>query len=228
MTEKDDYVAPPKKELEGDYVVPPKKMQGEKEYVKPPTNHSTATNATKKEEVIPPKKVTEEVVYPNNSSLSNQGESYFSTPKMNLKFYLTGYLIFMSLFSLSSFLENGFHFTWLLGIGYIILSNYTLSWFSDYQRAKGGSFAWFFTPYGSVKVSALSSGAMNFQKGTVKQDWTGNYKTNTRTDVAGHLGMFFVLMIIIEILKLFITVPLAFFTIFLHKQTITKYRKLVQ
>lgn len=156
-----DYVAPPKKKKDSDndnkdYVVPPKKD----DYVAPPkkgqSNSSDyvdpSSDEWKKNSVFQTKPSSE---YPKDSELDPQiipysgYGGYFDTPKQDFSFYLTGYLVISLLQYFASFREMGF-FGKIFWFGYILLSNYTYSWYADYRRFKGGILGWFFTPYGWI------------------------------------------------------------------------------
>ncbi|HEM3673210.1 TPA: hypothetical protein U1C95_000416 [Streptococcus suis] len=253
VQEKEEYVSPPAKETGNDYVAPPKKSSND--YVAPPKKSSNDYVAppkkTSSDYVVPPKNTHNDYVSSSqkefvsesdewvnippigdNTSYSNQqtydpyvNPSYFGTPKVGFMFYLTGYVLIGVLGTV--FNEDYTLFRKIISIAYFILSNYTYAWFADYQRYKGGFFAWFFTPFGSAKLGWSSSLFANYRKGEVRTGFFGGYSTSSRTDFGAHLLHIIIVTAITEVLKFWIVVPIAFITLFTHKSTIRKYNQLV-
>ncbi|NQP55008.1 hypothetical protein HO912_06770 [Streptococcus suis] len=253
VKEKEEYVSPPAKETSNDYAAPPKKTSND--YVVPPKKTSNdyvvPPKKTSNDYVVPPKKTNNDYVSSSqkefvsesdervnmppigdNTSYSNQqtydpyaNPSYFGTPKVGFMFYLTGYVLIGVLGTV--FNEDYTLFRKIISIAYFILSNYTYAWFADYQRYKGGFFAWFFTPFGSAKLGWGSSLFANYRKGEVRAGFFGGYSTSSRTDFGAHLLHIIIVTAITEVLKFWIVVPIAFITLFTHKSTIRKYNQLV-
>lgn len=216
---KDDYVSPPKKD---DYVSPPKRD----DYVAPPKKgQSSSSDDWKKNPTFQTKPSSE---YQKDSELDPQiipysgYGGYFDTPKQDFSFYLTGYLVISLLYYFSSFQEMGF-FGKIFWFGYILLSNYTYSWYADYRRFKGGILGWFFTPYGGIRSGFAASSMMDYSTGKVKRGFFGGYKMKMKKDIWSHLFSFMILTIIIEAIKYMITTPIAFISLFFHKSTVRKY-----
>ncbi|KRM84200.1 hypothetical protein [Liquorilactobacillus vini] len=237
MTKEQDYIKPPKKTTTAvtDYVQPPKKQATNDDYVKPLKEQISAQDYVK-----PPKKPISSTEYASTAQeqrpVADQLLSYFQTPKVKLNFYLTGYFFLMCVVYLpaawsklsspaGSRLVAIINF--ILLIAYILLSNYTYSWYADYQRYKNGAFSWFFTPFGSAKAGYASSAFMNYQTGHVSRGLFGNYKYNSSTNVGKHILIFIIVTLVTEILKFIINIFIAFITIFTHKSTINKYQALV-
>lgn len=207
---KNDYVVPPQG-TGNDYVAPPRQNQND-DYVAPPQQNTVAqdhTGVNKQVDYVDP--------YVN--------PSYFGTPKVGIRFYLTGYLAIASFMVITS--ETYSTFLKIIFLAYILLSNYTYSWYADYQRYKGGDFSWFFTPYGSAKVGWSSSQFSNYRTGTISKGWLGNYKYSERESYSSHIIHVVVVTLILELLKFMIAAPIAFITLFTHKSTIQKYNALV-
>lgn len=258
MDEEKGYVAPPKKDAGNhqEYVVPPKKDEEyiappkmnssqSSEYVAPPkgnqANHQAESTPKQSNETIGQSRESMDEIYTTDSA-DSFFKRYFHTPKVGWRFYVTGYLILMFLCYVPQTWEN-YRLANQLGgvtqgipafikllvlIGYILLSNYTYSWFSDYQRAKDGAFAWFFTPYGSVKAGMASSAFLNFQKGTVKRGIFGSYQVDSHASVGKSMLAMILIIIVTELLKFIVAIPLAFLSLFLHKRTIQKYSSLIE
>lgn len=224
MTKEQDYIKPPKKTTTAvtDYVQPPKKQATNDDYVKPLKEQISAQDYVK-----PPKKPISSTEYASTAQeqrpVADQLLSYFQTPKVKLNFYLTGYFFLMCVVYLpaawsklsspaGSRLVAIINF--ILLIAYILLSNYTYSWYADYQRYKNGAFSWFFTPFGSAKAGYASSAF-------------GNYESKSNIGVSDHLLIFIIVTVIVEMLKFIINMFIAFITIFTHRRTINKYRALV-
>ena len=213
----DDYVAPPKRD---DYVAPPKKGQSNSsDYVDP------SSDEWKKNSVFQTKPSSE---YPKDSELDPQiipysgYGGYFDTPKQDFSFYLTGYLVISLLQYFASFREMGF-FGKIFWFGYILLSNYTYSWYADYRRFKGGILGWFFTPYGGIRAGYAASSMMDYSTGKVKRGLFGGYKMKMKKDIWSNLFSFVIFTIIIEVIKYMIATPIAFISLFFHKSTVRKY-----
>lgn len=212
-------------------------MRKESNYVKPPKPQ------TKVEEYVePPKKTTSTTDYADTSQaqtrIVNGLRSYFQTPKVKIGFYLTGYLFIMCAAYLPlSWLKvndptESHHLVamikFVLLISYILLSNYTYSWFCDYQRYKNGSFSWFFTPYGGLKTGYASSDFMNNLTDYVPKGMLGNYKDKLKDGVGlPTLPVFIMITLGVEMLKFMINIFIAFYSVFAHKKTIDKYKALV-
>lgn len=214
---KDDYVAPPKRD---DYVAPPKKGKSNAlDYVDP------TSDEWKKNPVFQTKPSSE---YPKDSELDPQiipysgYGGYFDTPKQDFSFYLTGYLVISLLQYFASFREMGF-FGKIFWFGYILLSNYTYSWYADYRRFKGGILGWFFTPYGGIRAGYAASSMMDYSTGKVKRGLFGGYKMKMKKDIGSHLLSFLIITLIVEIIKYFVAIPVAFISLFFHKSTVRKY-----
>ena len=217
---KDDYVAPPKKDdyvtppKRDDYVAPPKKGQSSSsdDWKKNPTFQTKPSSEYPKEE---PKLDPQVIPY------SGYG-GYFDTPKQDLSFYLTGYLVISLLYYFSSFQEMKL-FGKIFWFIYILLSNYTYSWYIDYRRFKGGLLGWFFTPYGGIRAGYAASSMMDYSTGKVKRGIFGGYKMKMKKDIWSHMFSFMILTIIIEAIKYMIATPIAFISLFFHKSTVRKY-----
>ena len=214
---KDDYVAPPKRD---DYVAPPKKGQSNSsDYV------DSSSDEWKKNPVFQTKPSSE---YPKDLELDPQiipysgYGGYFDTPKQDFSFYLTGYLVISLLQYFASFREMGF-FGKIFWFGYILLSNYTYSWYADYRRFKGGILGWFFTPYGGIRAGYAASSMMDYSTGKVKRGLFGGYKMKMKKDIGSHLLSFLIITLIVEIIKYFVAIPVAFISLFFHKSTVRKY-----
>lgn len=246
MSDDKGYVKPPKKEtvaVDNGYVKPPTMTAAPTDdYVAPPKAKVMASQTTY---VTPPRVAPQNQgprsnPAPAKSATQQSHSGYFATPHVGWRFYLTGYLVLMVLTFVPSSLTNfrqalafgriGAELSHVVSlavlIAYILLSNYTFSWLADYQRAKGGIFAWFFTPFGSARAGIASSSFMNFQKGTVTRGMFGGYQMQARTDVGKHVWYFLIITIILELLKFVITIPVAFISLFLHGSTIRSYRAL--
>lgn len=232
MTNKDEYVAPPKKD--GGYVLPPKSKQSQAEVT--PVNQ-VSENPEKKEDISIRDDNTIDFSKANNESnfkiedeasqITNINIKYFGTPKVSFRFYINTYSIFGAFYLLVQFLSYGItanFIAWLLFLG---ISTYTYSWYADYKRFVGGIFAWFFIPFGGVKLASASASFMNFHSETVKKSWTGNYKASYRTNIGQYTWWLIIVTIIIEGLKFILELVIAFMTIFTHKSTIHKYNNAV-
>lgn len=190
---------------ENDYVAPPGASDEQNnDYVTPPG--STGQNHS-------------DYVQPNQYESSDTG--YFDTPEGSLIMYLSGYLILM-LYGI----WNGDYgvFTKILLTAYALISNYTYCWYAEYKRFTGGSFAWFFTPYGSLKAGKGSSEAMDYRKVTVNRGLFGGYTATESKDYGSHFITFLIVTVVLEFLKFMIAMPIAFVTLFTHKSTIAKYK----
>lgn len=231
----DDYVKPPQRGKEEEYVEPPHQKntvvmpnRPAEGYVAPPS---------KDDYVAPPTKASEEYVAPPTgrtipySSADRQNSdpydnpTYFGTPKVGMMFYLTGYLVLSLLFLWMDDYRSGFEK--LLGTAYVLLSNYTYAWFADYQRYKGGPFAWFFTPFGSAKAGWASSLFADYRKAEVSEGFFGGYKVNSHKDFSAQFIHVIVWTCLLECLKYFVVLPIAFVTLFTHKSNIRHYNQLV-
>lgn len=215
-----DYVKPPKRQ-DDDYVAPPRKQDDG--YVAPPKRFEEST--TVKYENLNQSSNPSKTQHNAQTADPYTNPRYFGTPKVGLKFYLTGYVM-LSLLLLYMEQDLGF-IGKMVAAGYVLLSNYTYSWFADYQRYKNGFFSWFFTPYGSVKAGWGSSWFSNYQKGTVTRGFFGGETVSSRTNYKAHFLHIVIVALILELIKYVITVPLAFVSVLLHKQTIRKYNALV-
>ena len=132
---KDDVVAPPKKD---DVVAPPKKD----DVVAPPKRDVVAPPQRPSDVVAPPQRPSDVVAPPQrpgnvvappqngrNAGQTQMNEDKIKTPKMGIKFYLSGYLIWMLLIFVvfGSFGD----FTKVILTLYIAASNFTYCWFAD-------------------------------------------------------------------------------------------------
>lgn len=184
MANKDDVVVPPKKD---DVVAPPKKD----DVVAPPKRPSDVVAPPKRDDIVAPPKRPSDVVAPpqrpsdvvappqrpgnvvappqnrGNSGQTQMREDKIKTPKMGIKFYLSGYLIWMLLI----FVVFGTFgdFTKVILTLYIAASNFTYCWFADYQRYKGGPGSQLFQRYYSISASASIASGMNHTTGSVKK-----------------------------------------------------------
>ena len=225
-----DYVAPPKRKKDSDndnkdYVVPPKKD----DYVLPPKKgQSSSSDEWKKNPTFQTKPSSE---LRDDGALGVQNipfsgydgyVGYFETPKQDFSFYLTGYLVISLLHYFASFQNMGWFWKIFL-FGYILLSNYTYSWYADYRRFKGGILGWFFTPYGGIRAGYAASSMMDYSTGKVKRGFFGGYKMKMKKDIWSHLFSFVILTIIIEVIKYMIATPIAFISLFFHKSNFRKY-----
>ena len=154
---KDDVVAPPKR----DVVAPPKRPS---DVVAPPQRPSDVVAPPQRPSnvVAPPQRPGNVVAPPQNRGNSGQTqmrEDKIKTPKMGIKFYLSGYLIWMLLI----FVVFGTFgdFTKVILTLYIAASNFTYCWFADYQRYKGGPGSQLFQRYYSISASASIASGMN-------------------------------------------------------------------
>lgn len=232
MTDKnDEYVKPPRND---EYVKPPKKD----EYVKPPINKNVEykeSNYQKKQE-----NNYEKVEYNKNEYKEIENDyvdpydnpSYFQTPRVGLKFYINSYLIFFLIFivaerNLVSYAQPNGMIKTIFILLYGLLSNYTYSWYADYKRYVGGRFAWFFRPYGTVKLASASSLFMDYHKGEESTDWLGNTKIKYKRDLSTTFLTFIIILFVTELLKFYVALVIAFITIFTHKRTIRKYNRAV-
>ena len=205
-----DYVAPPKKKKDSDnkdYVVVPKKGQSNSSDYVDPTSDEWKKNPvfqTKPSSEYPKE---EPKLDPQVIPYSGYG-GYFDTPKQDLSFYITGYLV-ISLFNyITSFNELGLwgKIFWPI---YVLLSNYTYSWYIDYRRFKGGILGWFFTPYGGIRAGYAASEIMDYSTGKVKRGLFGGYKMKMKKDIGSHLLSFLIITFIVEIIKYFVAIPVA-------------------
>lgn len=115
----------------------------------------------------------------------------------------------------------------LFWTAFILFSNYTFSWFSDYQRTKGGMFSWYFTRFGTGQLGILYSTSQNYQNVSVSKGWFGTYNVNSKIDWWKHFWMGILITVIAEFVKFLFSIPIAFVSIFIHKRTIRKYRELL-
>ena len=213
MVNKDDVVAPPKK---GDVVRPPKKD----DVVAPPK---------KDDAVVPPQRPGDVVAPPQNNGNSGQTqmkEDKIKTPKMGIKFYLSGYLIW----SLLIFVVFGSFsdFEKVVITLYVLASNFTYCWFADYQRYKGGPGSQLFARYFSVSASASIANGMNHTTGSVKRTWTGGYKVSSRRSISDTVTTFLLTYLAMELVKLLVNIPIAFYTLFTHQKMLRKYTALIE
>ena len=213
MVNKDDVVVPPKK---GDIVAPPKKG----DVVAPPK---------KDDAVVPPQRLGDVVAQPKNNGNSGQiqmKEDKIKTPKMGIKFYLSGYLIW----SLLIFVVFGSFsdFEKVVITLYVLASNFTYCWFADYQRYKGGPGSQLFARYFSVSASASIANGMNHTTGSVKRTWTGGYKVSSRRSISDTVTTFLLTYLAMELVKLLVNIPIAFYTLFTHQKTLRKYTALIE
>ena len=213
-SQKDDVLAPPKKD---DVVAPPKRD----DVVAPPKRPSDV--------VAPPQRPGNVVAPPQNGRNSGETqmkEDKIKTPKMGIKFYLSGYLIW----SLLIFVVFGSFgdFTKVILTLYIAASNFTYCWFADYQRYKGGPGPQLFARYFSVSASASIASGMNHTTGSVKRTWTGGYKVSSRRSISNTVTTFLLTYLAMELVKLLINIPIAFYTLFTHQKTLRKYTALIE
>lgn len=218
MANQNQYIKPPSKDNnkvinnDDEYIKPPSKKEAE--YVKPPTIEETAN-----QNVTYDNKSKDEFIDPYKNP------SYFSTPKMGITFYINSYIIISSIFILISF-DYSF-LKGMLYLAYFLLTNYTYSWYADYKRYVGGRFSSFFNPYGTVNMAKASSKFMDYYESSSSTNWLGETKTTYKRDVGSSLILFLAILIFSELIKYFITLPLAFITLFFHKKTIRKYNEAV-
>ena len=240
MVNKDDVVVPPKK---GDIVAPPKKgdvvVPPKKDDVVAPPKKGDVVRSPKKDDVVAPPKKDDAVVPPQrpgdvvappqnngNSGQTQMKEDKIKTPKMGIKFYLSGYLIW----SLLIFVVFGSFsdFEKVVITLYVLASNFTYCWFADYQRYKGGPGSQLFARYFSVSASASIANGMNHTTGSVKRTWTGGYKVSSRRSISDTVTTFLLTYLAMELLKLLINIPIAFYTLFTHQKTLRKYTALIE
>lgn len=241
----DEYVTPPKREDE-EYVAPPKKNTAaaqtfnsqEDDYVAPPqsSNAAAASKNLAAKKTEQPKKMQPATVaaapksqnkkakpQPNKPIEKKRG--YFDTPKQSWRFYMTGYLV-VSLLLYYEMVWSSIRTGWpvkLFWLVYIVGSNYTFSWLSDYFRFKGGVLGWFFTPYGSVKSGMAYASMKSYQTGNVKKTWGGQYKIQTQNSTSRSLFSIIVVTVIVEVLKYIVCAPVACLSLFFHKKTMENY-----
>ena len=229
---RDDVVAPPKRD---DVVAPPKRD----DVVAPPKRDDVVTPLKRDDVVAPPKRPSDVVAPPQrpgnvvappqngrNSGQTQMKEDKIKTPKMGIKFYLSGYLIW----SLLIFVVFGSFgdFTKVILTLYIAASNFTYCWFADYQRYKGGPGSQLFQRYYSISASASIASGMNHTTGSVKKTWTGGYKMSSRRSISDTVTTFLLTYLAMELLKLLINIPIAFYTLFTHQKTLRKYTALIE
>ena len=222
MVNKDDVVVPPKK---GDIVAPPKKG----DVVRPPKKDDVVAPPKKDDAVVPPQRPGDVVAPPQNNGNSGQTqmkEDKIKTPKMGIKFYLSGYLIW----SLLIFVVFGSFsdFEKVVITLYVLASNFTYCWFADYQRYKGGPGSQLFARYFSVSASASIANGMNHTTGSVKRTWTGGYKVSSRRSISDTVTTFLLTYLAMELIKLLVNIPIAFYTLFTHQKTLRKYTALIE
>ena len=240
MVNKDDVVVPPKK---GDIVAPPKKgdvvVPPKKDDVVAPPKKGEVVRSPKKDDVVAPPKKDDAVVPPQrpgdvvappqnngNSGQTQMKEDKIKTPKMGIKFYLSGYLIW----SLLIFVVFGSFsdFEKVVITLYVLASNFTYCWFADYQRYKGGPGSQLFARYFSVSASASIANGMNHTTGSVKRTWTGGYKVSSRRSISDTVTTFLLTYLAMELVKLLVNIPIAFYTLFTHQKTLRKYTALIE
>ena len=229
---RDDVVAPPKRD---DVVAPPKRD----DVVAPPKRDDVVTPLKRDDVVAPPKRPSDVVAPPQrpgnvvappqngrNSGQTQMKEDKIKTPKMGIKFYLSGYLIW----SLLIFVVFGSFgdFTKVILTLYIAASNFTYCWFADYQRYKGGPGSQLFQRYYSISASASIASGMNHTTGSVKKTWTGGYKMSSRRSISDTVTTFLLTYLAMELLKLLINIPIAVYTLFTHQKTLRKYTALIE
>lgn len=222
MVNKDDVVVPPKK---GDIVAPPKKG----DVVRSPKKDDVVAPPKKDDAVVPPQRPGDVVAPPQNNGNSGQTqmkEDKIKTPKMGIKFYLSGYLIW----SLLIFVVFGSFsdFEKVVITLYVLASNFTYCWFADYQRYKGGPGSQLFARYFSVSASASIANGMNHTTGSVKRTWTGGYKVSSRRSISDTVTTFLLTYLAMELVKLLVNIPIAFYTLFTHQKTLRKYTALIE
>lgn len=222
MVNKDDVVVPPKK---GDIVAPPKKG----DVVRPPKKDDVVAPPKKDDAVVPPQRPGDVVAPPQNNGNSGQTqmkEDKIKTPKMGIKFYLSGYLIW----SLLIFVVFGSFsdFEKVVITLYVLALNFTYCWFADYQRYKGGPGSQLFARYFSVSASASIANGMNHTTGSVKRTWTGGYKVSSRRSISDTVTTFLLTYLAMELVKLLVNIPIAFYTLFTHQKTLRKYTALIE
>ena len=223
---RDDVVAPPKRP--SDVVAPPKRPS---DVVAPPQRPSDVVAPPQRpsDVVAPPQRPGNVVAPPQNGRNSGQTqmkEDKIKTPKMGIKFYLSGYLIWTLLIFVvfGSFGD----FTKVILTLYIVASNFTYCWFADYQRYKGGPGSQLFQRYYSISASASIASGMNHTTGSVKKTWTGGYKMSSRRSISDTVTTFLLTYLAMELLKLLINIPIAFYTLFTHQKTLRKYTALIE
>lgn len=238
---KSDYVSPPKKNNQANYVkapqkssqasvkVPPKSSQSS--YVAPPNNNQVKYVAPQQNTYVSENKTTElprqNVNQYNTNTIRVNSESvrgYFDTPEVGIKFYMTLYL-FISLYLFWT--GNFSTFESILWTLYTLISNYTYCWFAEYNRVRGGSFAWFFRPLSGVRGATYSAQFGDFSKARTTRSMWGGYTTRYSSGNFEKLGFIAIVSFILEFFKYIIVFPLAFLSLFLHKRTIREYRKLI-
>lgn len=240
MVNKDDVVVPPKKgdivapPKKGDVVVPPKKDDvvappKKGDVVRPPKKDDVVAPPKKDDAVVPPQRPGDVVAPPQNNGNSGQTqmkEDKIKTPKMGIKFYLSGYLIW----SLLIFVVFGSFsdFEKVVITLYVLASNFTYCWFADYQRYKGGPGSQLFARYFSVSASASIANGMNHTTGSVKRTWTGGYKVSSRRSISDTVTTFLLTYLAMELVKLLVNIPIAFYTLFTHQKTLRKYTALIE
>ena len=219
---KDDVVVPPRKD---DVVSPPKKD----DVVAPPKKDDAVVPPQRAGDVVAPPKKGDVVAPPRNNGNSGQAkpkEDKIKTPKVGIKFYLSGYLFW----SLLIFVVFGTFsdFEKVVITLYILASNFTYCWFADYQRYKGGPGSQLFTRYFTVSASASIASGMNHTTGSVKKTWTGGYKVSSRRSISDTVTTFLLTYLAMELVKLLINIPIAFYTLFTHQKTLRKYTALTK
>ena len=228
---RDDVVAPPKRDdvvvpsQKDDVVAPPKRD----DVVAPPKRDDVVAPPKRPSDIVAPPQRPGNVVAPQNGRNSGQTqmkEDRIKTPKMGIKFYLSGYLIWTLLIFVvfGSFGD----FTKVILTLYIAASNFTYCWFADYQRYKGGPGSQLFQRYYSISASASIASGMNHTTGSVKKTWTGGYKMSSRRSISDTVTTFLLTYLAMELLKLLINIPIAFYTLFTHQKTLRKYTALIE
>ena len=242
MASKDDVVTPPKRD---DVVTPPKRPSDvvappkRDDVVAPPKRDDVVAPPKRDDVVAPPKRPSDVVAPPQrpgnvvappqngrNSGQTQMKEDKIKTPKMGIKFYLSGYLIW----SLLIFVVFGSFgdFTKVILTLYRAASNFTYCWFADYQRYKGGPGSQLFQRYYSISASASIASGMNHTTGSVKKTWTGGYKMSSRRSISDTVTTFLLTYLAMELLKLLINIPIAVYTLFTHQKTLRKYTALIE
>lgn len=224
----DDFVVPPSsKKDETDFVSPPSSKKDEIDFVSPPSKKYDESNfrGHKNTENVKEKQ--------SNNNWKSYFNGYFDTPKIPpslvIPFYLTGYLLLGLLGVFVLWVDEEVSmFDKLFWTIVIPFSNYSFSWFSDYQRMKGGTFSWYFTRFGSGKLGLLYSASQNYQNVSVSKGWFGSYNVNSKNDWGKHFLALVMVTLIVETLKFIISLPIAIVSIFIHKKTISKYRELLK
>lgn len=222
-----DYVAPPSGNRGGDYVAPPKRNSGD-EYVAPPGGNTEYIKPQISDTDFSNRKGAAQSTNNQKINVENSAEEgYFDTPKMGIRFYISGYLIWM--FIIFVFMSSEALYIKILTSIYILFTNYTFCWYILYQNLKyGDNVNIVFRSTTALKASAGIASSMNHTTGRITKSWTGEYKVSSRTSIWDTFVTFILTYVFIELLKLIINIPLALYSAFRHKRNVRVCKELAR